>query len=47
MMLKMGLMMMMMISDDDYDDDGCMFCSNLHKRPGGGDGGYGGTPDFK
>ena len=35
MMLKMGLMMMMMISDDDYDDDGCMFCSNLHKRPGG------------
>ena len=22
--------------DDDYDDDGCMFCSNLHKRPGGG-----------
>ena len=34
--------------DDDYDDDGCMFCSNLHKRPGGGGyGGYGGTPDFK
>ena len=30
--------------DDDDDDDGCMFCSNLHKRPGGG---YGGTPDFK
>ena len=24
--------------DDDYDDDGCMFCSNLHKRPGGGTG---------
>ena len=21
--------------DDDDDDDGCMFCSNLHKRPGG------------
>ena len=21
--------------DDDYDDDGCMFCANLHKRPGG------------
>ena len=41
MMLKMGLMMMMMISDDDYDDDGCMFCSNLHKRPGGGTGGTG------
>ena len=20
--------------DDDYDEDGCMFCSNLHKRPG-------------
>ena len=34
------------VDDDDYDDDGCMFCSNLHKRPGGY-GGYGGTPDFK
>ena len=25
------------VDDDDYDD-GCMFCSNLHKHPGGGTG---------
>ena len=27
---------------DDDDDDGCTFCSNLHKRPGGVKGGYSG-----
>ena len=35
------------VDDDDYDDDGCMFCSNLHKRPGGGVRGVRGYSGFQ